>query len=379
MHVEADQLPGRKAVAGEEGENTMSDAFLVLDKVGMAYADHQAVKDVSLSVRAGEFIALMGPSGCGKSTTLRLIAGLEEPTAGEIRVDGVSQRGVPVCERGAPMVWQSFALFPFLNVRENVEFALRMKGVAPAQRRQRADEWIARMGLADLAKRSIAQLSGGQRQRVALARALVTEPRMLLLDEPLSALDAHLRVRMQTELTRLHRELGITFVFVTHSQSEAFAMADRVVIMNQGMVQQVGSPREVYRAPANTFVAEFIGMNNLLPGRVAESFAGSPSIITELGRFDAARSPHGLTSGAEARLVVAADCIRLDGSGSQRVRGRISGEEFVGSVITLFVELDNGVEFRIQRQQHEIEALDVSPGAPLELSWEAEHAFLLAA
>lgn len=355
----------------------MNEPFLALDQISMIYANHKAVDNISLEIAEGEFIALMGPSGCGKSTTLRLLAGLEEPTYGDIRLEGVSQKGVPVCDRGTPMVWQSFALFPFLNVQENVEFALKMKGVSAYERKRRANEWIERMGLSEFAKRDISKLSGGQRQRVAMARALVTEPRMLLLDEPLSALDAHLRVKMQTELTRLHRELGITFVFVTHSQSEAFAMADRVVVMNQGKIEQVGTPREVYRAPATTFVAEFIGMNNLLEGKSRVDSSGVIKIDTDLGVFGAGRVPEYIAHNEDVKLVIAADCIRLDHSATHQVRGKISGEEFIGSVITLFVELENGIEFKIQRQQHEIEALDLSPGTELNLSWDSEHAFLL--
>jgi len=205
----------------------MPTPFIALDKLDKRYPDHHAVKSIDLDIDAGEFIAIMGPSGCGKSTTLRLIAGLDEPSGGDIRIGGDSMRGVPAFERNAPMVWQSLALFPFLTVAENVAFPLRMQKVGAAERRKRSLDWLDRLGLAGMAGRNIAQLSGGQRQRVAIARALVTEPSVLLLDEPLSALDAHLRVRMQTELSRLHRELGITFVYVTHAQSEAFKSGDR--------------------------------------------------------------------------------------------------------------------------------------------------------
>jgi len=356
----------------------MKKALLSLKNISMEYPDFVAVKNLSIDIKAGEFISLMGPSGCGKSTTLRMMAGLDSPTSGDILLVGESQLEVPIEHREMPMVWQNFALFPFLNVEENIEFPLKMKGVSKSQRSKKVKEWIERMGLSEFSKRKISLLSGGQKQRVALARALVTEPRILLLDEPLSALDAHLRIKMQTELTRLHKELGITFIYVTHSQSEAFTMADRVVIMNKGELQQIGAPKEIYRSPSNSFVAEFIGMNNLLNGTI--STVGNnrlTGINTELGAFTV-KTLKGAKAGDPAKLVIAADCIRLDDEGEQKVNGRISGEEFVGSVITLFVELENGQEFRVQKQQHEVESLNLKHGSELTLSWNTNNAFLLA-
>ena len=246
----------------------MAESLLELDGLTKRFGEHEAVSGIDLEITEGEFVALMGPSGCGKTTTLRMIAGLEEPTSGEVRLDGERVNERKPWERDTPMVWQSLALFPYLSVRGNVEFGLKMRSIPARERRARALKWLEQVGIADYANRNIAQLSGGERQRVALARALVTEPRILLLDEPLSALDAHLRVRMQAEITELQRRLGITFVYVTHNQSEAFAMASRVVIMDAGRIQQIGAPREVYRVPANRFVAEFVGTNNLIEGRV---------------------------------------------------------------------------------------------------------------
>ncbi|MCK0206469.1 ABC transporter ATP-binding protein [Starkeya koreensis] len=353
----------------------MKTPFIALDQLDKRYADHHAVKSVDLDIEAGEFIALMGPSGCGKSTTLRLIAGLDEPTGGEIRIGGDSMRGVPAFQRNTPMVWQSLALFPFLTVAENVAFPLRMQKVGTAERRRRALEWLDRLGLAGMAERNVAQLSGGQRQRVAIARALVTEPSVLLLDEPLSALDAHLRVRMQTELSRLHRELGITFVYVTHAQSEAFALADRIVIMSEGSIQQVGRPQDVYRAPANAFVAEFMGMNNLVRGEVRGERDGLLDIAGALGEF---RVPSATPrpEGSSGDFVIAADRIALAADG-EGLAGTVLGLEFVGSTQTVFVEIEGGAEFRVQKQQHEIEALDLVPGRKVRLSWNPQHAWLL--
>ncbi|MFB2552426.1 ABC transporter ATP-binding protein [Ensifer soli] len=356
----------------------MTDAFVSLKKLDKQYPGHHAVRGIDLDIRTGEFVALMGPSGCGKSTTLRLIAGLDTPTSGEVRIGGRRMNDVPAFQRDTPMVWQSLALFPFLSVVENVEFPLRMKRIGPVERRRRAMEWLDRMGLSAMAGRDIAQLSGGQRQRVAIARALVTQPPVLLLDEPLSALDAHLRVRMQTELSRLHKELGITFIYVTHAQSEAFALADRIVLMSDGAIQQSGRPQDVYREPANAFVAEFMGMNNILSGTLCGRDGAFARIDTGAGRF---RIPAGaLPSSGPARFVVAADRIALSAApapeADNRLAGTVIGIEFVGSVQTVFVEA-GGAEFRVQKQQHEIDALDLAPGRAVHLSWQPAHAWVL--
>jgi spermidine/putrescine transport system ATP-binding protein len=354
----------------------MSDSFVSLRQLDKRYPGHHAVRGIDLDIKAGEFIALMGPSGCGKSTTLRLIAGLEQPTGGELRIGGQLMNAVPAHERDTPMVWQSLALFPFLNVVENVEFALRMKKIGAAERRKRALEWLERLGLAAMAERDIAQLSGGQRQRVAIARALVIQPSILLLDEPLSALDGHLRVRMQSELSRLHKELGITFIYVTHAQSEAFALADRVVLMNEGRIQQSGRPQDVYREPANAFVAEFMGMNNIVSGTASAAEGGWMSIAGPLGTFKV--PTQAAPAAGPASFVIAADRVALadrpqDGA---TLKGNVIGLEFVGSTQTVFIDVA-GSEFRVQKQQHEIDQLALAPGNEVYLSWQANHAWLL--
>ena len=366
----------------------MKTPFVSLKGVEKRFAGHHAVRGIDLDIAAGEFIAIMGPSGCGKSTTLRMIAGLDEPTAGELWIGGRNMRGIPAFQRDTPMVWQNLALFPFLNVAQNVEFPLRMKKLGADASRKRAGEWLERLGLGGMGDRMVSQLSGGQRQRVALARALVTEPSILLLDEPLSALDAHLRVRMQTELARLHRELRITFVYVTHAQSEAFALADRIVIMSDGLIQQAGRPQDVYRAPVNPFVANFIGTNNLVSGRVRTSGGGQIELDSALGAFTV---PATLTSvstfatGDKASFVVAADRVALAGEGAAqvlpghaRLHGTVLGLEFVGSTQTVFIEVPGSdSEFRVQKQQHEIESLGLAPGQRVQLSWDPQHAWLL--
>ena len=228
------------------------------------YGDTLAVKDINHVFRNGSYVCLLGPSGCGKSTTLRMIAGHESATEGEIVLDGQDITVLPPAKRGTAMMFQSYALFPHLSVRDNVAFSLRMKGVEKTARHKAADEMLALVDMTHLAERLPAQLSGGQQQRVALARALVTKPRVLLLDEPLSALDPFLRIRVRGELKRLQRELGISFIHVTHSQDEALALADEIVVMNNAVIEQAGSARDVFGAPKTEFVARFIGGHNIM-------------------------------------------------------------------------------------------------------------------
>ena len=359
----------------------MTEALVVFDKVAKRFGDFTAVRAFDLEIVKGEFLAIMGPSGCGKTTTLRMLAGLERPSEGEIRLNGRRMNDVKASARDTPMVWQNLALFPFLNVEKNVEFGLKMRGLDAAARRVKAQDWLERLDIDDFAERDVAQLSGGQRQRVALARALVTEPEILLLDEPLSALDANLVVRMQAVLSRLQKDLGITFVYVTHSQSEAFAMADRVVIMSDGEIAQIGSPREVYRNPANRFVAEFVGTNNILTGRVAGLTAERIGIDTDLGRFQAARPDRlSLDDGQPVTFVVSADLVQWSGAEAaleNRLACSLISEEFVGSMVTLFLETAEGVEFKVQTSQRVLERLDLSGAKTMFASWSPEHVHIL--
>ena len=358
----------------------MTEALVVFDNVSKHYGDVVAVSNLHLAISEGEFLAIMGSSGCGKTTTLRMLAGLEEPTNGEIRLDGTRMNEVSASERDTPMVWQSLALFPFLNVQKNVEFGLKMRGLRPTARREKANQWLERLDIAELANRDVRQLSGGQRQRVALARSLVTEPRILLLDEPLSALDANLVVRMQGVLARLQKELGITFIYVTHSQSEAFAMSDRVVIMNNGQIEQTGTPREVYRNPETRFVAEFVGSNNILSGTVKDD--GDTIVIdSQLGLFSCNKTNKPSPPvGSHASFVISADLINISmhPTGSlNELKCQFISEEFIGSVVTLLTESEQGSEFKIQKQQREISELDIQPGSTLYINWDLAHAHLL--
>ena len=223
-----------------------------------------AVDQIDLRIASGSYCCLLGPSGCGKSTTLRMVAGHESVSGGDILLDNRNITNLPAASRGTAMMFQSFALFPHLSALDNVAFSLKMKGVAKAERHQRAHELLERVAMGHLAQRKPGELSGGQQQRVALARALITEPRVLLLDEPLSALDPFLRIQMRAELRRWQKELGLTFIHVTHSQEEAMALADTMVVMNHGLIEQVGTPHQVYNHPASEFVARFMGGHNVL-------------------------------------------------------------------------------------------------------------------
>jgi spermidine/putrescine transport system ATP-binding protein len=354
-----------------------SEPLVVFERVSKRYGDIVAVEPMDLEIHKGEFLAIMGSSGCGKTTTLRMLAGLDTPSEGEIRLAGERINDLPTWCRDTPMVWQSLALFPFLTVRENVEFALRMRGVGKAERRRRADRWLERMQIAEFAERNVAHLSGGQRQRVALARSLVTEPEILLLDEPLSALDAHLKVRMQAVLSNLQRELGITFVYVTHSQSEAFSMADRVVIMSRGRIEQVGAPREIYRTPSTRFVAEFLGSSNVFAGRLAA--AGGGRIETAAGAF-AIGGGHRVRPGEEATLVVSDDRIHLSAdrpAAGNALEAVILAEEFVGATAIIHLEAAGGQELRAQKSHDEVAKLALATGAKVWVGWSPEAGHLL--
>ena len=340
-----------------------------------------AVQKLDFGIRKGEFLAIMGSSGCGKTTTLRMLAGLEAPTEGVIKLAGKPINDLPTWSRDTPMVWQSLALFPFLNVRENVEFALKMRGVGKADRRRRAEQWLDRMQITEFAERNISQLSGGQRQRVALARSLVVEPEILLLDEPLSALDAALKVRMQSVLKNLQRETGITFVYVTHSQSEAFSMADRVVIMSRGKIEQFGTPQEIYRAPGTRFVAEFLGSSNIFQGTLVRDDRGGIALDTPLGSFETNCGDE-TQLGSTVTMTVLDTKTHLAASTPAGVRNvlpvRMIGEEFVGATATIYLETEGGQEIRVQRSHDELSGLPLEIGKKLFAHWEPADGHLIA-
>ena len=294
-----------------------------------------AVEDVDMDIPDGEFVCLLGPSGCGKTTLLRLVAGLELPDAGHVLVDGVDQAGIPVHKRGFGMVFQSLALFPHLSVAENVAYPLRIRGMERAVRDARADALLDLVNLPGIRNRRIHQLSGGQRQRVAIARALAIEPRLFLLDEPLSALDAKLREHMQIELLELQRKLRITTIVVTHDQREAMTMADLVVIMDRGRVRQAGPPMDIYRRPADSFIASFIGTSNLL--RCRRTTADTVEILGRAVAVPEARARR-IAVGAEGTL-----CIRPE---DVEVRAAGGSDDFQG-VVEFIRDLGASVEISV--------------------------------
>ena len=364
----------------------MPEPQIVFENIVKRFGDAVAVDKMDFSIEQGEFLAIMGSSGCGKTTTLRMLAGLETPSEGEIRLDGKRINELKPSDRNTPLVWQSLALFPFLNVIENVEFGLKMRGIEAGERKQRAMKWLDRMEIAEFVNRPVDLLSGGQRQRVALARALVTEPPVLLLDEPLSALDANLVVRMQGVLSKLQKELGITFVYVTHSQSEAFAMADRVVIMSKGLIEQIGTPRQVFREPATRFVAEFVGSNNILTGKVSKTEGQKFHIQTGIGTVIAdVSSEGGLDEGQAVDVVISADRLYVDYPGisgnsdptTNAFSCKLVSEEFIGAIVTLLVETENGTELKIQKQQKDLDEVNLKTGQLLRVSWRSNSVYII--
>jgi spermidine/putrescine transport system ATP-binding protein len=338
-----------------------------------------AVHSFDLDIRPGEFIAFMGPSGCGKTTTLRLIAGLERATRGQLLINDVDVTHKKPWERDAPMVWQNFALFPHLDVSQNVAFGLMRRKMPRAEIDSRVKNALNLVGIPELKNRRIDQLSGGQKQRVGIARALVLEPKVLLLDEPLSALDANLRVRLQTELRLLHQRLNVTFVYVTHYQNEALSLADRVVVMDLGKISQVGTPEEIYRHPQNHFVASFVGMNNIFQGRVIAVEKDGTYLQTPDGVFVVPTGPGFYLPGAEASFLIAADRIEIvqgEPSAANAISGIVRGVEYSGTVVTVMMELESGREVRLQKQERELPRNAVRIGEQITVSWQAQDSYV---
>ena len=339
-----------------------------------------AVKRVDLEVRRGEFVAIMGPSGCGKTTLLRIIAGLERADEGTLLLRGTDIGDVPVHKRSTRLIWQDYSLFPFLNVRKNIEFGLTLRRHDKKAVRRKVEAVAELVHLGHLLSRRIGQLSGGEKQRVAIARALITEPEILLLDEPLSSLDAHLRIKVQSELTALQRELGISFIYVTHNQSEAFAMADRVVVMNKGEIEQIGRPAQIFNRPATHFVAEFVGANNIFEGQVAA--AEGRTVVVECPHGPVRIEGHGgaLDRGASVELVVQADKLRrLRGApdGRNAIRAVLKGREFTGSQVIYYLETAHGTEVKMVLQEPFTEGEGTEINTEMALCWAPEDTVIL--
>jgi spermidine/putrescine transport system ATP-binding protein len=362
----------------ETAQSGNETASVALRGVTKRFDDFVAVDDLSLEFGQGEFFTLLGPSGCGKTTTLRMIAGFERPSSGEIRIEGSDVAALPPHKRPTNTVFQSYALFPHLNVEANVGFGLKRKGVGKEEIAERVAAELRRVGLAAEANRRPAQLSGGMQQRVALARALVNLPKVLLLDEPLGALDLKLRKGLQVELKRIQREVGITFVYVTHDQEEALTMSDRIAVMNRGRVEQVGVPEEIYDRPATTFVAGFIGVSNLMPATVA----GAGKVRLENGP-EVAGDTGDLASGEACYAVVRPEKLRVElggegeasANGLPRVEGIVESSLYLGTATQIAVRLGEGVRMTVlvpNADEAERQRLP-GGGARVTLSWEPEH------
>ncbi len=320
-----------------------------------------AVDNIDLTVASGEFFSLLGPSGCGKTTTLRLIAGFEQPTSGQILLDGVDVSDVPAHRRNVNTVFQSYALFPFLSVSDNVAFGLRHRKLAKADLSRRVNEALELVRMTSFAKRRPGQLSGGQQQRVALARALVLKPAVLLLDEPLGALDAKLRRSLKVELKALQERVGITFLYVTHDQEEALTMSDRLAVMNAGKIVQIGTPRQVYEEPADTYVADFLGAANLM-----EVWVSSPGAI-RLGDFTLTSERCEAASGGRAHAVIRPERVRVEPHGSpgdNRVPAMVERVVFLGAALQVMLRLATGASLQAL-MQNDGERPDLTQGTPV--------------
>jgi spermidine/putrescine transport system ATP-binding protein len=340
-----------------------------------------AVDDLSLAIEQGGFFTLLGPSGCGKTTTLRIVAGFEEATDGQVLIDGSDVATLPPYKRPTNTVFQSYALFPHLSVKDNVAFGLKRTGVNGKEIDRRVREELERVGLAAEANRRPAQLSGGQQQRVALARALVNLPKVLLLDEPLGALDLKLRKGLQVELKRIQREVGITFVYVTHDQEEALTMSDRIAVMNHGRIEQVGDPEEVYERPATTFVAGFIGVSNLMPGTI--SGTGKAGEVRLDSGVTLSADVNGFAPGDRCHAVVRPEKLRVDSNGAggnaPRVEGLVESSLFLGTSTQLIVRLPDDVRMTVLIPNADEAERQKLPGggAKVRLSWAPEHMHLV--
>ena len=316
---------------------------VALEGLGMRFGDYTAVEPTDLTIKAGEFFSILGPSGCGKTTILRMVSGFQPPSQGRVLIGGRDMTALPPNKRPTALIFQTLALFPLMTVWENVAFGLEAQGVSKTQRRKRAEELLDLVALGGQADKRPTQLSGGQRQRVAVARALAVEPAVLLLDEPLSALDLKLRQHMRAELKSIQRRTGVTFIYITHDQGEALAMSDRVAVMRAGRVEQVGATEEIYNRPATSFAATFVGENNLFRGRVTRAENGLAEIETSFGPLRGVNAD-GLAPGEEAMLFIRPE--RLAPMGARpdldlRLKARLERADLAGPFLNVFLKAGN--------------------------------------
>ena len=359
----------------------MAQFDVVLDNVNKVFpGGTRAVIDFNAEILHGEFVAMLGPSGCGKTTTLRMIGGLEEVSSGRIFISGKDVTDLAPSQRDTSMMFQSFALFPHRTVAQNVEFSLKMKGIPKERRDRRVGEMLDKVSLTQFAHRRPHELSGGQQQRVALARALISEPTVLLLDEPLGALDYSLRQTMMVELKKIQRELGITFIMVTHSQQEAMSMADKVIVMSDALIQQIGTSRQIYEHPRTKFVAEFIGNNNLFKG-VLRSRSGSIAFVESAAQIFYVKVPDYIKEvqvGRDVHFSVRADLMHTGDrpNMANRITGTYVTTEFMGSLETDVFEVAPGLFVHVE-QHRSVSDRAYGMGEPETICWPADAGVLL--
>jgi spermidine/putrescine transport system ATP-binding protein len=352
-----------------------------LEGVTKRFGDFTAVRSMDLDIPRGQFFTMLGPSGCGKTTTLRMVAGFEEPTEGRVLLDGDDMTGRPAFKRPTNTVFQSYALFPHRSVEKNVAFGLERQRVGKAEVKRRVTEELERVGLAAEARRRPAQLSGGQQQRVALARALVNRPAVLLLDEPLGALDLKLRKQLQVELKRIQRDVGITFIYVTHDQEEALTMSDRIAVMNRGVVEQVADPESVYERPATTFVAGFIGVSNLMPAEVVSANGAGAELKLDAGPVVRTGDSGGAAARERVHAVVRPEKLSLSAASSAAptdgasVEGQVQDSLYLGTATQMTVQLQDRTKMTVLVPNADAEARHELPipGDQARLSWSADN------
>lgn len=344
-----------------------------------------AVDNVSIQIEDGEFFSLLGPSGCGKTTTLRMIGGFEMPTAGEIYIMGEAQGFKPPYQRPVNTVFQSYALFPHMTISQNIAFGLEMQKVPKAEIKKRVNEMLELVQLPGMGRRKPKQLSGGQRQRIALARALINHPKVLLLDEPLGALDLKLRKEMQLELKAIQERVGITFIYVTHDQEEAITMSDRIAVMNQGKVLQLGSPEEIYEKPANHFVADFIGETNFIPGKVRQLQSGKYGLEISDGQIlSAGWAEEGVSIGEASLISVRPEKLRIypaeqspEFVNLSKISGVIEQSVYIGTDTRYIVRLTEETSVQVRQQNMISGGSHLQVGTPVNLFWDSENARIL--
>jgi spermidine/putrescine transport system ATP-binding protein len=351
-------------------------SMIEICNVTRSYGSFKALDDTSLTIKEGEFFSLLGPSGCGKTTLLRMIAGFDNPTSGFISVDGQSMQGIPANRRPTNMVFQSYAIFPHLNVEQNVAYGLKRLKLAGSEEKRRVEEALAQVSLTGLGKRLATELSGGQRQRVALARALVMRPKVLLLDEPLSALDKKLREQMQVELRRLQQAVGITFVLVTHDQYEALALSDRIAVMFGGRIAQVASPKEIYQRPVNRQVADFLGGMNFVKAEIVEENGASLVVDTlGFGRVKTDKPKAFVRNGGAATLGIRPERLRVlwdNATAKFEVAGKVVERHYFGEITHLIVEIP-GLEKPLSvTETNDFGADDIPVGTSIRLAYDPD-------